>query len=232
MDVAHLRLNHLHEEGIRKLVEKSSINNFDIDLKDRLNPCIACLQGKAKKGTPPVSSTKTTAVGDLIHMDLCGPIEPVSASGNRYVLTATDDFSGHLSTWPLKSKAASFEIIKSFVNIFNNHHGTVKSIRTDCGGEFTSNNLRAMYDNLGIEQQLTIRHSPHQNPISERTNLTIFGDIRACLISSGISWDRWDEALNAVTFTRNHCPKLRLGWQIPLSVFSNRKPDFGDKKGV
>ena len=226
MDVAHLRLNHLHEEGIRKLVEKSSIGNLVVHQNDRLNPCLACLQGKAKKGTPPASSSKTEAVGELIHMDLCGPIEPVSASGNRYILTATDDFSGHLSTWPIKSKGASFEIIKSFVNIFNNHHGTVKSIRTDRGGEFTSNNLRSMYDNLGIEQQLTIRHSPHQNPVSERTNLTIFGDIRACLISSGISWDRWDEALNSVTFTRNHCPKLRLDWQIPLTILSNRKPDF------
>ena len=145
MDIAHYRLNHLHEEGIRKLVSNSSLTNLVVNLDDKLNPCVGCLQGKARKGTPPTSTTKSKAIGDLIHMDLCGPISPVSAAGNRYVLTATDDFSGYLHTWPLRTKGAAFDVISKFVNTFQNHHGSVKRIRTDRGGEFTSSNLRQLY---------------------------------------------------------------------------------------
>ena len=226
MDIAHYRLNHLHEEGIRKLVNNSSLSNLIVNLDDKLNPCIGCLQGKARKGTPPTSTTKSTAIGDLIHMDLCGPIAPVSAAGNRHVLTATEDFSGYLHTWPLRTKGAAYDVIAKFVNTFQNHHGSVKRVRTDRGGEFTSENLRELYGNLGIEQQLTIRHSSHQNPISERANLTVFNDIRACHVSSGIDWQYWDETLSSVTRTRNFSPKLRLQWQIPHSIWTKEKPDF------
>ena len=133
MDEAHLRLGHLHEGGIKRLLREGLLGDLIIDPMHVLNPCIACLTGKARKGTPPTSTTVTSSIGDLLHMDICGPIQPPTISGNRSILTATDGHSHFLHTWALKTKGAAFETIQTFLRKFENQQGTVKKIRTDNG---------------------------------------------------------------------------------------------------
>jgi transposase InsO family protein len=226
MDIAHLRLGHLHESAIKSAIKTNLLKDMDINTDDQMHPCISCMKGKARKGTPSRSNTSSKAVGDLIHMDICGPLEPTSYAGNRFILTALDDFSNMLHTWPLKTKGEAFRVISKFILHAKNIHG-VKRIRTDNGGEFTSNYMKEFLASQGIQHQLTIRYSSHQNGKAERINLTLLDGIRTVLIASGISRTRWDEALNYITYTRNYSPSKSLKTNgIPLSTWTNSTPSF------
>ncbi len=121
VDIAHLRLGHLHEAAIKSAAANNLLTDFNVKLTDNMHPCIPCLKGKARKGTPPPSQSTSTAIGDLIHMDICGPLEDSSA-GNRYILTAVDDFSNMLHTWALKTKASAFRHIQEFLRYMQNHY--------------------------------------------------------------------------------------------------------------
>lgn len=226
IDSAHLALGHLNEKSIRYLAKQGFVPNLTLDMSDQLHPCSGCLEGKARKGTPPSSDSATKKVGDLITLDLTGPIEPVAVCGSRYILTATEVHTHAVHTWPLKTKGAVFETLQSFFNIFEKKYGLIKTIRTDNGGEFTSEQIKTLCDNLGIEHQTTIRYSSHQNGISERANLTILNGIRASLISSGLPWKYWSYALNHITFSRNLSPTITLKDSIPCLALEGKVPDF------
>jgi len=226
IDHAHLALGHLNEKSIRHLANNNLLPNLLLDPADQLNPCSGCLEGKARKGSPPASSSTTSTIGDLITMDLVGPIEPISVCGSSFILIATEVHTHTTYSWPLRTKGAAFGVLQTFFNIFEKQHGPIKTIRTDNGGEFTSQKLKSLCDTLGIQRQTTIRYSSHQNGISERANLTILNGIRASLVSSGLPWTYWSYALNHVTFSRNLSPTTALKDSIPVLSLTGKAPDY------
>jgi hypothetical protein len=59
----------------------------------------------------------------LVHTDICGPIEPMSLGGNRYFITSIDDFSKKLWVYFLKEKSAAFIVFKNFKALVENQSG-------------------------------------------------------------------------------------------------------------
>jgi transposase InsO family protein len=228
MDIAHTRLGHLHEQGIKQAIKNNLLLNLNVNSNDELNPCISCITGKARKGTPPRSTTKTTAIGDLIHMDIIGPINPITRSGHRFILTIVDDFSNVAHTWALKNKGEAYTNVVNHVLHVINQHGRVKIIRSDNGGEFTSNAMEAFLLSKGIQHQRTVRCSSFQNGVDERFNLTLLNGMRASHISSGIPLNLWNESMNAVTYTRNHSPSNAIApTTTPSEIWNRQKPKSG-----
>jgi transposase InsO family protein len=219
MDMAHTRLGHLHERGIKQAIKNKLLLNLNVNSNDKLNPCLGCITGKARKGTPSRSTTKIFAIGDLIHMDLIGPINPITRSGHRFILTIIDDFSNVAHTWALKNKGEAYKNVVNHVLQVINQHGRVKVIRSDNGGEFTSNAMEAFLLSKGIQHQRTVRCSSFQNGVDERFNLTLLNGMRASHISSGIPLNLWNESMNAVTHSRKYSPS-------PMAIWNKQKPDF------
>lgn len=49
--------------------------------------CDSCIKGKmTRKPFPKKSESKSKAILDLIHTDLCGPMQTATPNGNKYVL--------------------------------------------------------------------------------------------------------------------------------------------------
>lgn len=42
---------------------------------------------------------------DIVHTDLCGPMDSITSSGNRYAMTVIDGFSRFFVTYLLKNKS-------------------------------------------------------------------------------------------------------------------------------
>ncbi|PNX62933.1 retrovirus-related Pol polyprotein from transposon TNT 1-94, partial [Trifolium pratense] len=83
---------------------------------------------------PKTASWRASNKLELIHSDICGPINPSSNGGCRYFITFTDDFSRKIWTYPLKDKSSAFEVFKKFkalVEKESNHQ--IKCLRTDRG---------------------------------------------------------------------------------------------------
>lgn len=56
--------------------------------------CEICTQGKFTQSRNRQADAKATAILELVHTDLCGPIEPADKDGYKYVIAFTDDYSG------------------------------------------------------------------------------------------------------------------------------------------
>nr|GFC57088.1 integrase, catalytic region, zinc finger, CCHC-type, peptidase aspartic, catalytic [Tanacetum cinerariifolium] len=94
----HHRLSHLNFDTINLL----SKNDIVVGLpklkfvKDHL--CSSCELGKAKRNSFHTKLTPSSKRWlQLLHIDLCGPMQVASINGKRYVLVIVDDYSRY--TW-------------------------------------------------------------------------------------------------------------------------------------
>jgi transposase InsO family protein len=111
---------------------------------------------------------------ELVHSDICGPINPQSNGGNRYFITFADDFSRKTWTYLLSDKASAFDEFKKFKTLVEKESKCqIVCLRTDRGGEFTSNAFNEFCSNHGIKRQLTTAYTRRQNGVSKRKIRTL-----------------------------------------------------------
>ena len=81
-------------------------------LLESLGTCEPCLMGKMTK--TPFSGTmeRATDLLEIIHTDVCGPMNIEARGGYRYFLTFTDDLSRYGYTYLMKHKSETFEKFK------------------------------------------------------------------------------------------------------------------------
>lgn len=78
----HRRLGHLNRKGLKILRLPVSNEN-----------CESCTEGKSTRRAFPETKSNSRQIGDLIHSDICGPIEPASINGEKYFQVIVDDYS-------------------------------------------------------------------------------------------------------------------------------------------
>ncbi|GJR54858.1 retrotransposon protein, putative, ty1-copia subclass [Tanacetum coccineum] len=100
----------------------------------------------------------------LIHTDVCGPFKIMSRQGASYFVTFTDDFSRYGYVYLLKHKHEVFETFKVFQKEVENQLGkTIKSLRSDRGGEYMSQEFLDHLKDHGIIAHHTPPYTPQHN---------------------------------------------------------------------
>ena len=95
----------------------------------------------------------------------------------------------------MKNKDEVFIKFKEFKALIENHtEKNIKTFRSDNGGEFTSNEFKALCKYLGIKRELTTPYIPQQNGVEERMNRMIMEAARAMLHDQDIPMHLWAEA--------------------------------------
>lgn len=218
----HNKLGHRHQQAIKDLKLPG------VSQLDQLPPCEPCLLGKAKHGSHPKrSEQKSKKTGDMIHVDICGPLNPVSIGGHRYFLTITDDFSRFVKIYLMKLKSEAQECLVNFATeFFTATEYNIKVIHSDNGAEFRSIQLQKFCQERGIGQIFTVRHSPSQNGIAERLNQTLLNSVRASLNSSKLTKELWDEALLHSTFAHNLLPASNNPKLSPYQLYHGVVPNY------
>ena len=165
----HFRFGHLNFNGLRLLAKKEMVTGLPL-LGDFNQLCEGCILGKMHRDSFPMGkSCRAQQPLELVHSDICRPMETVSHGGNRYFLTFIDDYSRRTWVYFLKQKSETFEKFKEFKIYVEKHCGrSLKVLRTDRGGEYTSNEFCVFCKNHGIKHQLTASYSPQQNGVIER----------------------------------------------------------------
>ena len=59
-------------------------------------------------------------------------------------------------------------------------------MRTDNGGEYTSNEFMEYCSAEGIKKEHTVPHTPQQNGVAERKNETMVGAAKAMIFDKGL----------------------------------------------
>jgi hypothetical protein len=193
--------------------------------------CVPCLQGKHHRGPFPKDGKRAVNLLDLIHSDLCGPMENDSLGGSRYFFTLIDDHSKKIHVYFLRHKNEVSKCIKDF-KIFaeNQLERKMKVLRSDNGKEYVNNELKAYLESTGVRHQLTIPYTPQQNGVAERTNRTIVEKARSLLSDAGLPKAYWAEAVSTAVYLINRTPTRVLNFKTPEEVWTGRKPDISHLK--
>jgi len=88
--------------------------------EDNEGTCKGCALGKNVKKPFARSDTISKEVLDLIHSDVCGPMDVTSLGGHQYYVTFIDDFSRKTWLYLLKKKYKVFEKFQEFKNEVEN----------------------------------------------------------------------------------------------------------------
>ena len=110
----HLHIGHLNFSGLKLLSNTSMVNGLST-IKESEYACEACTLGRQQRNSfPSGKSWRDTKPLQLVHTDICGPLEPVSHGGNKYFLSFVDDFSRKLWVYMIKEKFVALVTFKNF----------------------------------------------------------------------------------------------------------------------
>lgn len=225
----HRKLGHRDPVAIKKIIDKKLGNNIDISCCGIHGVCTTCLEGKlTRKSFSKESEKKSSEVLDLIHSDLCGPMQTETPSKKRYLMTMIDDYSRYTVIYLLRNKYETFEKIKEYVSFVKNFfRRSPKIIRADQGGEYTGNDLIKYLKEEGIQIQYSVADSPQQNGVAERKNRSLLEMARCMLFDAKLPKKYWGEAINYANDVQNRLPTLAVN-ETPFQIWRGEKPDFAD----
>ncbi|KAA0046908.1 putative gag-pol polyprotein [Cucumis melo var. makuwa] len=163
----HLRFGHLNFDGLRLLARKNMVKGLPyVKHPDQL--CEGCLHGKqSRKSFPQESSWRARRPLDR-------------------------------KTWVyfVKEKSEVFGMFKRFKALVEKESGYyIKALRSDRGGEFTSNEFKTFCAENGIRRPMTVPFTPQQNGVVERKNRTILNMARSILKCKKMPKEFWAQAV-------------------------------------
>jgi transposase InsO family protein len=221
----HCRYGHLSWNGLRLLQQKEMVKGLP-KFKGSQTVCEDCLKRRQHRDPfPSESSWRASTTLQLVHANICGPINPSSNSKKRYLLTFIDDFSRKIWIYFLAEKSEAFDFFKSYKARVEKETWTcILAVRTDRRGEFTSQEFTNFCEFHGIHRQLTAAYTPQQNGVAERKNRTIMNMVRSILFAKQIPKTFWAEAANWSVHVLNRCPTLAVKNKTPEEAWSGIKP--------
>lgn len=221
----HKRLGHLNNKTIQLMQKKELVKGLPI-LKMEDNVCTVCNMGKQQRGKfPKQSKWRATEKLELIHADLCGPITPTSNSGKRYLFVLVDDFSRKTWIYFLAEKSETFETFKAYKSLVEKEaNAVIRGLRTDRGGEFTSDTFNKFCKDQGIRRQLTTAYTPQQNGVAERRNRTIMNMVRCLLSEKQMPKSFWPDAARWTAHVLNRSFTKAVKDVVPEERWTGIKP--------
>ncbi|MCO5602854.1 hypothetical protein L7F22_056993 [Adiantum nelumboides] len=195
---------------------------------------------RQRQVTEPVERVPTVVTGPMQHVTQAQnparnghrsneqsthPTIPMRTSFPGYFGVLVDDFSRYTWVSFLKLKSEAFGSIRDWKAMVEKEKDLkVKSIRSDRGGEFLSENFARWCKSEGIRRQLTTPYTPSQNGVVERKNRTIMEMARAMLAHASLPRSYWAEACNTAVYIQNRSPTHALQDMTPFQAYYGRKP--------
>ncbi|GKA32745.1 retrovirus-related pol polyprotein from transposon TNT 1-94 [Tanacetum coccineum] len=191
-------------------------------------PCTSCEKGKHHRAsfkTKQNFSIKKCL--HLLHMDLFGPISPMSINHEKYTLVIIDEYSRYTWVYFLRKKSQAPEMIMSFIRMVENQNDVkVKQIRTDNGTEFRNHELESFCDEKGISQNFSSPYTPEQNGVAERRNKTLIKAARTMLNGSVLSKNFWTDAVRTACYSQNRSILVKRHDKTSYEIFRERIPNI------
>ncbi|MBW0538526.1 hypothetical protein O181_078241 [Austropuccinia psidii MF-1] len=186
--------------------------------------CTSCSLSKSHclpfAGTFPIP----TQTLEVIHMDLCGPITPISRGGNRYIFQLTDGFSHMRFVYLLKEKADTYHFFSKFQTLVENQtSNAIKTVVSDNGGEFVNREFSSLLSTKGIKHLTTAPYTPQQNLVSKRGNRTLLEQIRVFLCDYKVPLKWWGEACSMAAYVLNQTPISSINYSTLISLWDPLK---------
>ena len=112
--------------------------------------CEHCLAGKATR-LPFDKAKRATSKLQLIHSDICGPMNVRARHGTNYFITFIDDFTYFGHVYLISHKSEALDCLTRFIRLVENQLSTkIKALRSNRGYEYISEQFKRFCDEKGI----------------------------------------------------------------------------------
>jgi hypothetical protein len=155
----HRRLAHINYKSLMYVIKV--VIGFPKLKVDHEGVCKGCVQGKNIKNYFPKRDSKEEGILELVHSDVCGQMPSTSLRGYVYYIYFIDDYSRKTWVYLLKSKyevLGKFKEFKALVESLSERK--IKILKSDNGGEYTSNEFGIFCRDVKIKRELTTPYNP------------------------------------------------------------------------
>ena len=233
IDLWHQRLGHISGQRLREIVHKELVTGVTIQKGAELSFCEGCVEGKmSRKQFKPVGEIRSRRKLQLIHSDVCGPMQKESIGGSKYFVTFIDDYSRCCSVYFIRHKSEVAEKFKEFeLATTNECSENIEALRSDNGGEYCSEEFKDYLKSKGIRHELAAPYSPQQNGVAERMNRTLVEAARSMLAHANLPEYYWAEAVATAVHIKNRTPTTALKEdKTPFEMWYEKKPNVTNLK--
>lgn len=174
---------------LERLRRKFVWKNMRGDVKRFVNSCHECKMNKHAPGTKEkfVETTTPANTFDIVSIDTVGPL-PLSAKGNRYILTLQCDLSKFVVCAPMPNKEANC-VAKTFVEYFVLLYGIPKTIKSDLGTEFVNEVMKQICEVLRIKHIKSTSYHHETLGGVERMHRVLNEYLRSSIDQNSLNWD-------------------------------------------
>jgi len=211
----HARVGHPHVKALNLMVPGVVFENKD---------CEACILGKHCRTVFQKSTTVYDNCFDLIHSDVwTAPC--LSRDSYKYFVTFIDEKSKYTWLTLIQTKDRVLDAFRNFQTYVTNHyHAKFKILRSDNGGEYTSNAFKQHLSQYGILHQTSCPYTPQQNGVAERKNRHLMEVARSMMFHTSVPKRFWSDAVISACYLINRIPTKILEDQSPYEVLNRSKP--------
>jgi hypothetical protein len=224
----HHRMGHTSFDNLIKMKNAGVHECFDINTKSHTveKPlCYDCISGKMTNKYSKEPRNRATKPGEIIHVDLCGPLPTPSIEGYRYFLVMIDDLTSWNEVIFLANKSEFSQHVITYHKRIRAKGYTTRFIRSD--NELRTTKMETYCKENGIQQQFTLAHSSDQNGVAERKNLTLMNSARTLLLSANQDDCFWVQAIAASNYIQNRIMNTTTkSDKTPFELWNNRKPNI------
>lgn len=143
----HARLGHIGQDRMARLARAGLLGPL---AKVNLPTCEHCLAGKSTR-KPFGKATRAETPLQLIHSDICGPMNVKERHGRSYFLTMIDDYTRFGYTFLISHKSEALDCFRRYlIEVENQLDKSVKALRTDRGREYLSDQFKELCEEKGI----------------------------------------------------------------------------------
>ncbi|KAG6500760.1 hypothetical protein ZIOFF_040613 [Zingiber officinale] len=223
----HARLGHINMTKMRAIIQKKLVEGLPDSMKiDNEGVCEGCQFGKSHRLPFENSTSRCTTPLEQIHSDLMGPTKTTSYSEGNYMLLFVDDYSRFTWVYFVKHKSETFSIFLDFKKIVEGELGRkIKTLRTDNGGKFCSNEFLSFCRDNGIKRELSCLDTPQQNGVAERKIRHLVETCKSWLHAKKLPKELWAEGMNCATHVINRAPLSSTNNKAPYELLYGVKPN-------
>ena len=154
----------------------------------KVESCVICKQRNINQKRVPIADRDIPLGPNIVtQVDYIGPLT-VTYSGNRYICSFIDTYTGWPEAFPLKDKTAE-SVIECLLEYYIPRHSCMRILVSDCGGEFKNGKLDSVLKELKIKHVFTSPYTPTSNAVAERSHKTLMDILAKMTKGDEQSWD-------------------------------------------
>ena len=102
---------------------------------------------------------------------------------------------------------------------------SLKCLRSDRGGEFTSRDFKVFYNDRGIKRKTSTPRTPPQNGIARRRNRSVIDYARTLMMEKNVALKYWREAVSTTIYTLNRVQIKKGTNATPFELWYGHSPN-------